>query len=629
MSAPSPSASAHGAVLGALEWALLRRNAAAIPIERLPSLCWARSWKLTGNSGGRVPASAQPGPAGQPRPYFFLSYAHTPRFTAGGPDPDMWVERFFRDLCDHVMALTSWPAGVPAGFMDREIRSGEGWSERLGEALAYCRVFVPLFSPRYFASEKCGKEWYAFEQRTIHQRAATNEPAEAIVPVRWVPVPPQELPGSAARLQLDHGAFKDGHYTYSLHELMTLRVFAEEYERAVYELAKRIVSVANATRVAPGRHIDYRTAPSAFGSPHEGPRPMHVTVAAPTLHDLPDGRDRSYYGDSPLDWNPYHPAAARPLALVAEDIVRSLNYQATVSSFDEEVLHLDGEQPPNRPEVLIVDRWALDDPFRRARLAAFEAEHRPWVSLVVPWNGDDQQSRAAEEVLTAQLEETMPSKMRQESAANWAAVRGVPSMEAFAQLLPQVVEAAAQQYLRHAAVYPTAVRPAAFRQPNRRPAAGPARPTGGSAKPPAAAAPLRARNMALPAASASSRCRAHVTLLDDDPYVGTPVRLTVELVAESAHPWARRDARPVLDVVAVPLSGAEVAPATVLYGPGNTASAQFRITAAEPGRHRIRFTFLHHDTGVVLQQVETALDIAGPGPASVGKGWAGPHRGRS
>ena len=90
--------------------------------------------------GGQVPASVQP--------YFFLSYAHTPRFGAGGPDPDMWVERLFRDLSSHVMALTDLPAGSDAGFMDREIRSGEGWSERLGAALATCRVFVPAMAAR-------------------------------------------------------------------------------------------------------------------------------------------------------------------------------------------------------------------------------------------------------------------------------------------------------------------------------------------------------------------------------------------------------------------------------------------------------------------------------------------------
>ncbi|MFK0134629.1 TIR-like protein FxsC [Streptomyces rubiginosohelvolus] len=131
-----------------------------------------------------MPPTAQPRRADH-RPYFYLSYAHTPRGEADGRDPDMWVERLYRDLCGHVMAMTDLPAGAPAGFMDREIRSGEGWSERLGEVLATCRVFVPLFSPRYFASEMCGKEWHAFEQRAIRHRASTDQPAEAIVPALW------------------------------------------------------------------------------------------------------------------------------------------------------------------------------------------------------------------------------------------------------------------------------------------------------------------------------------------------------------------------------------------------------------------------------------------------------------
>lgn len=234
----------------------------------------------------------------------------------------MWVERLFQDLCGHVMALTDLPAGAPAGFIDREIRSGEGWSERLGEALATCRVFVPLFSPRYFASEMCGKEWYAFAQRAIHHRARSNQSAEAIVPALWVPVPPTQLPGPAERLQFNHRDFGDRYVSDGLYGLIKLKLFEEEYERAVYELAKRIVTVADTIRLGTGRPVDYRLAPSAFGPPDSGvggPRPMQVTIAAPTRHDLPEGRNAEYYGDSPQDWNPYHPAAARPLAYVAQD----------------------------------------------------------------------------------------------------------------------------------------------------------------------------------------------------------------------------------------------------------------------------------------------------------------------
>ncbi|MFI8105709.1 TIR-like protein FxsC [Streptomyces sp. NPDC086023] len=398
--------------------------------------------------GGRVPSAAQP--------YFFLSYAHTPRYGAGGPDPDMWVERLFRDLCGHVMALTDLPAGSPAGFMDREMRAGEGWSERLGAALASCLVFVPLFSPRYFASEMCGKEWYAFAQRAIRHGALSNEPTEAIVPALWVPVPPDQLPGPAERLQFNHNTFGDRYVTDGLYGLIKLRSYAEQYERAVYELAKRIVRVAETVRLQSSRPVDYRLVPSAFGNPGNTARTMQVTVAAATRHDLPEGRSHSYYGDSALDWNPYHPDARRPVAYVAEDLVRSLNYRTTMASFDDEAGHFDSKQPPTRPEILIVDRWAVADEQRRQRLAAFDQDPRPWVSVVVPWNRLDPQSRAKESELVHRLEDTMPVKMSQGRAACRAAANGVTNMETLGQILPQVVEAAAQQFLRHAQVYPPA-----------------------------------------------------------------------------------------------------------------------------------------------------------------------------
>ncbi|MBW5485405.1 TIR domain-containing protein [Streptomyces bambusae] len=376
----------------------------------------------------------------------------------------MWVERLFRDLCSHVMALTDLPAGSEAGFMDREIRSGEGWSERLGRALATCRVFVPLFSPRYFASEMCGKEWFAFAQRAIRHSAHNNTPAEVIVPALWVPVPPAQLPGPAERLQFNHNSFGDRYVTDGLYGLIKLRGYAEEYEHTVYELAKRIVRVAQSVRLDPSRPVDYRGVPSAFGTPRAngvqgapvGPRTLHVSVAAATGHDLPEDRSPEYYGESALDWNPYHPTAQRPVAYVAEELIRTLDYQVTLGSFDDDAGHFDAKQPPARPEILIVDRWAVADEQRRRRLAAFDQDPRPWVHVVVPWNRYDPQSRTRERELVHRLEETMPVTMGQGRAACRAAANGVASIETLGQILPQVVEAAAQQFLRHAQVYPPA-----------------------------------------------------------------------------------------------------------------------------------------------------------------------------
>jgi hypothetical protein len=83
-------------------------------------------------------------------PYFFLSYAHTP--TKDRDDSDRWVYQLYNDLCKDIVAiLMISPEAV--GFMDRDMQRGPDWSRRICDALASCRVFVPLYSPRYFENE--------------------------------------------------------------------------------------------------------------------------------------------------------------------------------------------------------------------------------------------------------------------------------------------------------------------------------------------------------------------------------------------------------------------------------------------------------------------------------------------
>ncbi len=258
-------------------------------------------------------------------------------------------------------------------------------------------------------------------------------------------------------MRYDHRDLGQRYASDGLYGLIKLRRYAEEYEQAVYELAKRIVSVAGSVRIGTGRPVDHRLAPSAFGSPGVEvgtSRPMRITIAAPTRHDLPEGRSPEYYGDSPQDWNPYHPNAGRPLARTAEDLVRSLNYQPSIASFGEG--RHDAKALPSTPEILLVDRWALMNEDHRRRLAAFDAENRPWVTVVVPWNRADHQSRAAEVGLTEMVEATMPATLRRGRASLHSAAKGVPTMEAFEQILPQVAEVAAQQFLRHAPAAPPA-----------------------------------------------------------------------------------------------------------------------------------------------------------------------------
>ncbi|MFG2998689.1 TIR-like protein FxsC [Streptomyces sp. NPDC048340] len=388
-------------------------------------------------------ASGRPTQSARVRPYFFLSYAHTPRYGATGADPDMWVERLFRDLCGHVMALTDLPTGYPVGFMDREIRTGEGWSERLSTALADCRVFVPLYSPRYFASEMCGKEWFAFAQRTAQHGAFSGQPAEAIVPALWVPVPPSQLPAPAERLQFSHHAFGERYVTDGLYGLLKLRGYADEYERAVYELAKRIVRVGESVRLDPIRPMDFPTVPSAFGTATSYRGSLRIAVAAPTRENLPEGRSADYYGNRPDDWNPYHPLTARTLAHTAADLAYQLNNQVEASTLEDEVA-LARHRRISGPLILLVDLWALEVPAIGRALAALDTYDSPGTSIVVAWSRQDRESVEAAPRLSRRLATTVPNLLRRSGRSG----EGVLGLEDFNGLMPQVLTGAYDDYLR-------------------------------------------------------------------------------------------------------------------------------------------------------------------------------------
>ncbi|MFD9790131.1 TIR-like protein FxsC [Streptomyces sp. NPDC059070] len=388
----------------------------------------------------------------EPRPYFFLSYAHTPRNDPRDRDPDLWVQRFFHDLSAHVMQLTALPAGVPAGFMDQHVRPGEDWQEQITEALAYCRVFVPLYSPRYFLSEQCGREWFAFAGReTLHQSRSEQRGSPAIVPALWIPVLPHQLPEAARRLRFDHADFGGDYADEGFYGMIKLRYLQDHYEHAVYQLAKRIVGVAERTRVADGDpHQDYATLTSAFG-PAAGPgRKLEVTVLACSRDGLPRGRGPDCYGPRPSDWNPYHPLSARPLARHTAELVVNLNYTVDLREFDDSAERLLRPGPPDAPGLLLLDRWALASARHRDLVRTLCAEPRPWISVMVPWNRQDPESPPHEAELRHVADEVLGARLR-ESPGHLTQGGGLPTLEAFSQELPRAVRSAVRHYERAAA----------------------------------------------------------------------------------------------------------------------------------------------------------------------------------
>jgi FxsC-like protein len=413
-------------------------------------------------NSGMPPGGRMSGPNGDssdsPAPYFFLSYAHTPRHNpATTTDPDAWVGDLYADLCNHIMQFTTLPGGAKPGFMDRELRPGNDWTVGLSQALANCRVFVPLYSRRYFESEQCGKEWFAFSRRVLNQAAKDSRRLEAIIPAIWVPVEVDSLPEAARLIQFNHRELGDKYATRGFYGIIKLARYRDAYEEAVYELARRIVDVAQQSPVQPGPLDNYESLESAFGAAHlhtPGGRRVRLTVVAPTSDDLPDGRDSARYGRTAREWNPYRPETIRPLADHACDLVRNLDYRPIVSDLDSRAEELDAAGPASDPEILILDPWATIQPELDTILRRLDQQEKPWIQVVVLWNEHDAETVAAGSQLRGNLDKSLPKKLAEVRVTSRMAAHGVPCLEDFSRVLPLVVQTVARQYLKHAQAFP-------------------------------------------------------------------------------------------------------------------------------------------------------------------------------
>jgi len=366
-----------------------------------------------------------------------------PRDDFDGRDPDLWVHRFFRDLSEHILQMTD-VSGRP-GFMDSSMRTGQLWNDELARSLSACRVFVPLYSPRYFISSWCGKEWAAFQRRQVHHRVYEDHGSpSAIVPALWSPVRDRQLPDIVRNVQYAQPELGRRYEDFGLYGLLKVSSFRRDYERAVLHIARSIVEVAENVVVERGDRSAFDTAYDAFAARPPRARRLRISVAAGTRDGLPEGRSPDCYGPTPLDWNPFHPDSTQPVAQVAAEIVERLDYRAEVHAFDDMVVADDV------PEILLLDRWVLRDPEYRKRLGQFDSRQRSTAGLMVPWNEADPDTAEAGDELVARTESTLPRHVARGQQAAVSAVNGVPDERSFSAVLPRVVAHTVADQLKRA-----------------------------------------------------------------------------------------------------------------------------------------------------------------------------------
>ena len=341
--------------------------------------------------------------------------------------------------------------------MDRELQPGQEWPWRLSNALATCRVFVPLYSRQYFKSEHCGREWFAFHRRALNHAAANRVGrVETIVPALWIPMRDGRLPEATRSVQFRPADFGPLYAEHGFYGIMKVNRWRDAYDEAVYRLARRMVDAAETSPVQPEQAFKYESLPAAFGGGiGTGPRDklLRITVVAPRRDELPTDRDPSYYGRDAREWNPHRPESVRSLADHAADLARSLSYTPDVGDLYQHEAELLGAERPSGPEVLLIDPWAVMQLECREMLRWLDALDKPWVQVVVVWNRQDSQLQAEAENVRSALEAALPRRLKEGRATSALAVRGAPSLEDFGTVLPTVIAAASRQYLKAASTH--------------------------------------------------------------------------------------------------------------------------------------------------------------------------------
>lgn len=396
-------------------------------------------------------------------PYFFLSYAHMPKPAGnGGTDPNLWIEQLFNDLCSRVREMATEPPSQ-IGFMDSGIRHGTEWARVLSENLAACKTFVPLYSPHYFLSNDCGKEWHAFCARVLNGHAKGTGHIQQIIPTQWIPVPITHHPRAAQRIQFRPNELGPEYAEHGFYALTYIGRFRSAYDLAVYELARKIVTVAERDPAPPGPALDYISLPSAFaegnGQAARRDRPFHIVIAAPHLAELPPGRTGDYYGTDAYGWNPYVPDVVESLAQYASKVARHQGHRRphvySLLDYEEELLRAPNEQAA-APAVLLIDPWVITQPECRRLLAAYDAMSKPWIQFVIAWNAKDVELAQAEEMLRGMLGTTLATRLAQGGRpAMQLASLGVTTIEEMSGVLPSIIQTAGRHFLKHQNEFPS------------------------------------------------------------------------------------------------------------------------------------------------------------------------------
>lgn len=352
------------------------------------------------------------------------------------------MQTFFDDLLAELNGRTILKPGEAMSFFDQEaIKRGADWGESLKEGSQESKVMVPLYSPHYFSSPDCGREWWIFnERRRQHalalQRtgAARIEAPPIIKPVMWIPftdgtVVPRDVDRAISATQYSAGNPLDVFNKEGLN--YALKKFGNQYPPYVdyvHKLALEILNAAKNQIAALDGLPLWEEITSAFHSDEPDPSqqqtiisPNHVRFVFVAAEPATFGTTRSpdpYQKRGRGDWKPFLPYKdENRIFRIVQQIVLDdpLGFTSDEIPFQSQLdLKAEVEKAWSQGQlvILLVDGWTLySDSKSQKTLSDFDHNDVRGnfyynCSVLVPWNEQDKDTDTQRVAIEATIKET-------------------------------------------------------------------------------------------------------------------------------------------------------------------------------------------------------------------------------
>ena len=278
-------------------------------------------------------------------PFFAISYA---RANIEDPDDRDAMVKFTDKLSSQVAQELGLQRKHGVCFVDYDnLQVGSLWGDALAAALTGSRVGVALYSPSYFTSEWCGREFQLFLNRAGHG----GEHPAGIIPVLWRPT--TTIHETAKPLQYVDGGFPQSYRELGLLSIASLDSERDAYIKTVNTLAKRIVAASH-----PGlrefEKLDLRTIDSAW---------KQESASAPESHKKGSISKTCfvYLSRDAWQWKPY--AQEEPVGATAQRSAADLGVQYQELDCDASLMQkLEDTYDNNVPTILIGDPESVKEP---------------------------------------------------------------------------------------------------------------------------------------------------------------------------------------------------------------------------------------------------------------------------